>query len=337
MSDNTREKLALISLQGLGNSIINLPVYLALRDAYDLELLCWDNGSAALYRSMGANVIAIRGLSSLPGVAFSVHADRAVALYPNWRRELVALACVRARHKYAPFDSSYVMSRFFPGRRVPVQADIHDIENNSCLSDELQPPGTTPACPAAGSLYAQSFGRVPPRLGWVSLHPTASIPAKSYSIEFWRDLVLGLGISRKIHLYCGRAEWEVRQCQAIIAAVSETGPVSHIFLHVNDRVDRLAEAIAGSDLFIGHDSALMHLAALFDVRLVALWSYADYRRIYPYGSRASVYMAREIRQSGSVPWRERARASDVLAIVEGKPADFRIVPKYKAPVGVHLF
>jgi ADP-heptose:LPS heptosyltransferase len=304
------DDLSLIFLQGLGNSIINFPIYYQLASKFPTQVVVFNNGSAKFYREFGARVIQIDQVSDLLNLR-TEKSGKAATLYPNWKRELLGLSCIRAKEKYH-FPSGTWLAPAFPGRKLPAISTRHDIENGSEL------------CKALGVEFdrrldlSAELGLRPTPAKYVVIHPTASTPFKYYPINFWHKLIRYLESQfGTVHIISGRAPAEMQFCEAI--------KNSKCLHHAGMGFKELAQLLAGSELFIGLDSSMMHLASMFRRRVVALWTFADFRRIYPYTSDANIYIPKEVLSLKrfdypveELSWIKRANPEEFIQILEGR-------------------
>jgi ADP-heptose:LPS heptosyltransferase len=194
----------------------------------------------------------------------------------------------------------------------------------------------------------EAFGLPPlqPHAGkTLAIHPTASTVVKYYPLEFWKALVNGLKDDfSKLRVFYGRGAEEAEFVKAIRENLAPSW-AGRYELCANLGFKEVAASLQACDYFIGSDSALVHLAALFDKPLLGLRGFGDYRRIYPYGDNSSVYLPREVINttdseypSTVPPYLKRANAESVIEIVRGtRKADFSIQPTLKKEVRFHVF
>ncbi|WPU65845.1 glycosyltransferase family 9 protein [Peredibacter starrii] len=304
------EKLTLIFLQGLGNSILNFPIYYSLIQKYDVEILTYKNGSSDFYRELGAKVTEVASLKDLLVKSYRNKSDIVITLYPNWRRELVAINLADGLRKY--HFKIPKLSQYFIGRCLEVDHEIHDVENNLRILRVLG----LKASPYRDYLVSKTKSSFTGK--YIVLHPTASTMNKYYPLDFWQELVDRLSLKfDRIFILCGHKEEEKNFCGQIVGEKVE--------LKIGLKFNELFSLINGTEFFIGLDSSMMHLAALFDKKIYALWSFADMRRIYPYSSDVSIIAPVEVLETNDfkypkseLPWLKRMSGGEMLKIIEGK-------------------
>jgi ADP-heptose:LPS heptosyltransferase len=151
------------------------------------------------------------------------------------------------------------------------------------------------------------------------LHPTASTNAKYYPLSFWNECVEHFEKQYdEIEILCGRSREEISFCEKINLRSST--------LSVNKSFGYLREKIQKTDLFIGLDSSLAHMASYYAIKTHVLWSFANLKRIYPFNPNASVFAPKEIKYSKDFhypkkapPFLKRASFSD---FINNKPSEF---------------
>lgn len=322
-----------LSLQGLGNSILNDPIVRVLqKNNWRVAIAAFANGSSRYFRDMGFDVIEFSDWRQLRGIRKQRY-ELIFSPFPSWRRELLALISARAAHRAFLFASPYQALNLFSseGKLVP---GIHDLEQNFRLLQSMEI-----HVDAADLTLKQKPST---SVGKIALHPTASTPAKYYPLQFWRNLLAKLSDSfKEIDVFSGPDQDENEFCSAILKNFSPARFHHHSGLDFLTLTKKINEA----DCFIGTDSALMHLAALLDKNVIALWSFADYRRIYPYGNHAKVYLPKEAKEAKSFAYPSatpiylaRAKADDIMAILSNqmKP-NWMIHPTYKDAVRIYEF
>lgn len=327
-------KFSLFTLQGLGNSILAIPVVLSLKSQFQVTLYLINEPAYRLYSdlNLGIELVFIKNLGEL----FTKKLDKsdiAMSLYPNWKRELFALCRCPARQKIFFEYDSFMLKYFLKGTKIH-REEIHDIENNFKALEVLGLPSTYPDLAGFFPLAKHNT---------VVLHPTASTPYKYYPKAFWAELINYLVRQNfQVFIFSGNTEYEKDFCNGIIRS---TGLTTNIRYHAGMRLIDVAKHIAGSRVFIGSDSALMHLAGLLDVFTVALWSFADFRRVYPYGNHSHVYIPEEVLEAQAFfcstrtpALINRAGVQDIIEIIQAaKKETFVLSPRFKSPVKFYKY
>jgi len=338
--------MAFFSLQGLGNSIINFPLLNCLRHFYDIQVICFNNGSSAFFSAYHPNVRGMRSRFQLLRTTWGTNTDASFAAYPTWRRELSStlFSPVKTKILMRPRDNYW--ARLFWDFSADPDPDLHDLENNLNLLRSI--PGIEESDVAAALNIRDAFQMPPtsiqgPRI--LGVHPTASSPVKYYPLAFWTAL---LNLLEKdfdlVEIFCGRSSSEVAFCQSILASLgSSQASRTKIFSGLD--FTTLARKIDSSTYFIGSDSALMHLAALMDKKVLGLWSFANFHLIYPYGNQSQVYVPKETLTASTheyprrIPaYMKRASSEKVSSIVRDIVRhDFALKPLNKKEIRFYEF
>ena len=318
--------MILHSLQGLGNSIINYPILVALRATRPVRVVAFENGSADFFRAFHDDVMGVRTNADLLRLARQTRADEVFTCAPTWRRELAAHCLTRSQVKQVRAAAG--LGSLLTWGAPSARGDVHDLENNLELLGWSEPraPSLAPEVPDLKPDGARRLG----------VHPTASTELKYYGLPFWREMLNGLQNDfDEVHVFCGSDAREIEYARAL----------GGDHLHAGLGFGPLTERLAGLNTFVGTDSALMHLSAQLGRPTVGLWSYADYRRIHPYGDAAAVYVPRETvvakdfrRPAVRPSYLDRARAADVIEIVRGRrTADRQLARRFGPPVALHEY
>jgi ADP-heptose:LPS heptosyltransferase len=331
--------IRVFTLQALGNSILAFPVVNALKENCEIELHLMNLTGFEFYRdlNLGIKLVLYRHTSELI-FKNRTKCDFAVSLYPNWKRELFALLCASSRQKLSFWDEDYPLSRVVPWDKIK-REPVHDLENNWKIVEKLN-------SDASYSDLASLFAKAKERK--VSLHPTSSSRYKFYPQKFWVNLIQYFHSQNlEINVFCGESKEEQDFCDEILG-LSNTNAKMRLFKGMS--FNSVMQTIASSQVFIGLDSALAHLAAFLDIPVVVLWSFGDYTRIYPYGSDVHIYLPEERRKIKRFVFGhlkeyksygdslKRADVQDIVRILEKeKKEDFLIFSKFKKPVKVYLF
>lgn len=304
--------IALIFLQGLGNSIVNFPVYYQLAKKYNVQVITYNNGSSDFFRAMGADTIGCSGKMDILTKSLKCRTHLALSLYPNWKRELLSLKAIRANEKYH-FSSKPWLTPLFTGEMLPSLPRRHDIENNFEVFTRF---GLTYDKKLD---YASELKLVSSANGkYAVVHPTASTQYKYYPAAFWQPIIQNLQERyEKVHIISGRGATELEFCQKIKSDKCE--------YHAGMGFKELSALIANCQFFAGLDSSMMHLAAFFNKPVLSLWSFADFHRVYPYTPDAMIYLPREVIHSKNfiypdeeLFWIKRANPQKVLDIISDK-------------------
>jgi ADP-heptose:LPS heptosyltransferase len=239
---------------------------------------------------------------------------------PLWKRECLAGMVTRTTRKKLciPTDNNY--AKLFDKESVYNSSpQTHDLENslNSVSDIGFSREDFLAAKEEIKKKFIRSDDNKKP---YVVFHPTASSPYKFYPLEFWASIGKDfIEQGHKLYIISGKNEIEEAFCVKLLKMLPSVTYLK------NSSFMELCELIANCNYFIGLDSSIMHLAANFDVPIIGLWSFANYRRIHPYGQHAKVYLPSEVLKSTSfqypkkdLPYLKRADAKKLTDIIMDK-------------------
>lgn len=336
------KSMLFLSLEGLGDSILNLPILKTLEDDYSVKVLCKDNGTFEFLRNLGFDAVGVKSRWEIIKMARKINPDILFVPFPTWKKELAAALVSKAHEKiyYSPVEFSW--GRLFRGYADNPDPEMHIIENSIKLLKLVPQYKNKDVCKMLNlkwmippSVISNPWGSV------LAIHPTGSTEAKYYPPNFWKELWSILRNSfDEIHVFCGRHEPERSYCQSLVKTLGERArlfaglPFSELATHLN-----------AADYFIGSESALLHLCAVLDKPVLGLWCHGNIRVFYPYGNQSKVYVPNEILSTHDyeyppeVPaYVKRASAEQVAAIVQDRTSSsFQIKPLYKNHVHCYLF
>lgn len=341
------QSCAFFSLQGLGNSILNFPILNILRQKHHVQVVCYHNGSSTFFKAFHNNVTGVSKSLELLQIARRLNVSESFATYPTWKREISSTLIVRADQKFImrPLRNAGAWRKIGRYSAEP-ESTKHDLENNIALLRKV--PGS-PADNWEKALNIRTALNLPEKKSGrskiLAVHPTASSVVKFYPLKFWTELLSALQENyEQILLFCGSQKLELQFCQAIVNSLG-TDSKTQFKICSNFSFDLVAQLIDSADNFIGSDSALMHLSALLDKPTVGLWSFANFRAIYPYGNHAKVYIPTETLAAKTYEYPaqkpaylKRASALRIAEIVKSNPKPtYEIQPLYKNAVSFYEF
>ncbi len=286
----------LISVQGIGNTVLMTPVITSLADkGYEVDTIVSDNGSDEIVALTG-NVRkrylwiehdgVIRNLMRLRLELRQARYDEAYALYPNGKRENVLLCLARASRKTRYSDPRYYyrLLDFLPPRKKAPFKRSHDLNSNLKLAGIRDSESSRKAhlgVTSEAREFANQFfeSSVLSDKFVVALHPGGGGLAKRWSEGKYVDLCLRLAQDLNVRLL-------------VFGSQSEESLVHSITQRLSDRavsvcglsIDKVTALLAKSSLLIGNDSALAHIASAMEVPVVAIWGYTDFYRAAPVNS-----------------------------------------------------
>ncbi len=288
------KSVLLISVQGIGNTVLMTPVIEAIAaKGYHVDVVVSDNGSHEVLKLRNdvrrryvwrerENVV--KNLLRLRSEMRRARYDAAYALYPNGKRENVLLGLARAvqKSRYTDRRSRYRLLDFLPAtHKIPLN-EAHDVNNNLRLiqSTESMPHQAAPALSLSGESqdFTEDFLSSKGFSGKfvVAVHPGGGGPAKRWSETKYRELCSRLTQDDSIRLM-------------VFGSASEERLVRDVSQSLGDRalvvcglpIEKVAALISQSQLLVANDSALAHMASGFGVPVIVIWGYTDFRRAAP--------------------------------------------------------
>jgi ADP-heptose:LPS heptosyltransferase len=291
-------KTLLIALQGIGNTAMALHAAekLTKQPFSNLSMVVSNNGSHELAGSMlPKNRVYIwdekKGAAeNVTSIAHSTRQDvfdEVYMAYPSGRREGVIGLLSRAKVKKALCDNDkdlFLFRKIYKSRKLK-PSHIHDISANLFLfgrpyQDYIRPVFITDSIKKTCGDFAEHFfdeNNLSHNFT-IALHPGCKSPGKRWPVENYIKLcrIIDDKMECKFLIIGGREEGFLKKQVASEigknAAISDTASVI-----------QLAALLGKCQLFIGNDSAPMHLATLMATPVTALWGYSDFYRTSPYG------------------------------------------------------
>jgi ADP-heptose:LPS heptosyltransferase len=328
-----KPRMLFFSLQGLGDSLLNLPAFLNIRRKFKVEVICFRNGTSAFFQSFHDCTLGLASRAELLKLLPSLSADAIYFSYPTWKKELSAILLTSSPKKYFLRPPGLYASWLWP-KVASGDTSLHFLENNLLLAQSICG-GDDASLDLIGAFGLQSSSTSEGRT--LCIHPTASSVYKYYPLSFWKELLNELASKfDQISVFCGANAVETGFCQDIKDVVGDrVGKKMTTFVGLP--FDQLIQHLYCGSYFIGSDSSLMHLSALLDRPTLGLWSFANHREMYPYGQSSLVYMPQETLSAfhhgypNAVPsYMKRASGQAVAAITQGlEKASFTIMPRFK--------
>lgn len=317
------------TLQGIGNSINAIRALIPLSEVFNLHVHVMPS-SEKFFRELNFN-----GTIHSYDTRFSIlktskpKLDIALTLSPTWRREFFGALSDRSQSKIILGGVLRVLTNLLtPSSSEWDRHIIHDIDRNYKLLDDMGI-NYNPSL----DYYNYFLDKPTPSRQALVVHPTASSIHKYYPLEFWKEIVYNLSSDfDKVTFLCSTDKTETRFCHKL----KKTLDSSRIEILEGANFRQVCEVVGSAKEFIGLDSSLSHLAALFKTPSTILWANANYNRIHPYSQLSKVYIAKENLNSGTYGYSkeapkfyQRAKTSDVLDIVlNNKKESFSISGRF---------
>ncbi|MBI5408630.1 MAG: glycosyltransferase family 9 protein [Nitrospirae bacterium] len=250
---------------------------LALAQLPERQVYIWDESKAA-----AKNIIRLG--RALRHTCF----DRVYLAYPSYKREGVIGLLARAGEKKVLLDGAgdwkYFRKIYRSKNRKP--ANIHDINANYALfgvaSQGYLNPGGMFNMKVENDYkdYADSFfsesGLASKFV--IAVHPGANGGGKRWDPEKLIKLCRELNERFACRFVIVGGSDELKLKQTVAKGLGENAVMLN-----SSTLSQTASIIQRCDLFIGNDSAPMHISAILGVPVAALWSYTDFHRTSPYG------------------------------------------------------
>ena len=278
----SRRRWLIISLQGLGDTIMLTPLLRRLDAMPDVSLtmVLSDNGSAQYIRTLHLRRLseiyiwrerdsAVKNILRLAPLLARDAFDTAVATYPSGRRESLLLFVVRADEKRIfRYYKGFLKSWQFLHPRAPVaDPGLHNVEANARLLGVPLPENRARAC-------RLSDNEIPT----VGFHIGSKGESKRWSVDNFAQVM-----------------WTLRErfgCRLVVfAGRDEVGLVEMLRARLSEGFEALVgrdfteviTSLSGLALFVGNDSSVAHLASTVGVPTIVLWSFGEFWRVSPYG------------------------------------------------------
>lgn len=192
----------------------------------------------------------------------------ALATYPDGRRENLLMFITRAKTKRIYYDGNRPLWRL-QFLNIPYSTFIdfkkaeHDVVLNTKLFDTK-----------AEMLLEKCEGNVE----YIVMHPGVSVESRRWDIENFAEICRRLvGEGTKVVAIGNKDELE------ILGRLKEAG--AHTF---SGSISETIEIMKRATAFLGNDSSMAIISALLGVPTLTIFTYADYRRTAPVGTRSYV-------------------------------------------------
>jgi heptosyltransferase III len=265
-----RGKILVVRGGAIGDFILTLPAISALRTTFPdthLEVLGYPN-VAELARAGGL----IDGFRSIEAGPLSRFFARNAKLDPGWMEYFESFNLIIS-YLYDPDEvfrtnvGRASKAQFIQGRHRPdEEGNVHATAVFLKPLEQLAIFDPDPA-PRIFLRDGDGSGLALPPGKWIAIHPGSGSERKNWPVAHWKKLLQWILAStdRNIVLVGGEAEGGrveelARELDAKRVRRAERLPLSE-----------LAALLARSELFLGHDSGITHLAAAVGCRGIVLW------------------------------------------------------------------
>ncbi len=293
-----KRKLLFISLQGLGNAILYLPIIKKLSISYDIDLVL-SNDSVTDFYNYSPHIQNVFNIKKFLKIILLKKYDIAIASFPNCRRENIVLFFCKAKSKLC-FSSKekYFRNLFFlnySNKKLP-DGERHYIDNLSELIS-VKPNLTITVHDIIGHYHSENAKIVSTiNSEFITLH-VSSVAAKRIENEEITKVVEYLLLNRYCEFATLLGTNSERSINESIISNIDTKLQARLKLVDDVSIRDIALLMSRSKLHIGLDSSLSHLAALFQIPSLII-GHLGVHRIYPYNPNAKIIINSDIKQIG---------------------------------------
>lgn len=278
-----QENVLIISLQGLGNTVMLTPIlkYLDKQNKKIITLVLPDNGSYQFIKSLNLKTVkkiyvwkekerTIQNILQLTKQLRNEKFNVAYATYPSAKRENTILFLSRAkkRRMLKCHKGFFKLWQFLNPTAEKADYTLHDIENNARLF-------RVPIFEINKKEAKLNFssGEIV-----VGLHVGSKGLSKRWDIDKYAELM------HKLRDSCG--------CRFLVIAGKEEACLINAIKYkipwdfdvlLGPEFDELMTKISSLTLLVGNDSSIAHISALMGIPTVVIWSFAQFWRVCPYG------------------------------------------------------
>jgi ADP-heptose:LPS heptosyltransferase len=280
--ERTEGRILVIRGGAIGDFILTLPVFAALRERFPkthLEVLGYPHiASLALAGGL------VDGVQSIEARALAGFFARNGTLDERLTRYFQSFE-VAISYLYDPDEIFRVnfercsKAQFHQGPHRPDESkETHATEvflkplerlaiyNADPVPKLALPTTATPDGSPAGSLRpAEASGT--PTAPWIAMHPGSGSEQKNWPEENWNALLRRIASDTNWNLLIVGGEAEGDRVDRLARLL----PPSRVALARSLRLTDLAARLGGCDFFLGHDSGIAHIAAAVGLRGFALW------------------------------------------------------------------
>jgi heptosyltransferase-2 len=271
LSAKSKAKILVIRGGAIGDFILTLPVFAALRQQFpesSLEVLGYPQ--IAQLAVAGGLADSVRAIESRPMAGFFARGmDLDFDLSVYFSRFIITIS-----YLYDPDEilkeniercshTQFIIGPHRPdegGRAHATEAFLKPLEKLTIFGAETAPRLNIPLAPD---------NALPPGK-WLAVHPGSGSEGKNWPERKWAELLpmVVANTDLNILLIGGEAEGER------LGMLSATLPAARMKLARNLPLPALAQQMKQCTAFIGHDSGISHLAAALDLPGLILWGYS---------------------------------------------------------------
>lgn len=291
--DPARTKGSILVIRGgaIGDFILTLPVFRALREAFpDTRIEALAYPKIAKLGEISGTLDATRPIEARPLAGFFA---RRGALDAGFRTYFSRFSII-VSYLYDPdeffqnnvrscSDAQFILGPFRPDESSDTHATDALLEPLNALA--VFNADAAPQIPVSPNLEWRQ-----PQERWLAIHPGSGSERKNWPEARWAEALTRWkeALSCNFLIVGGEAEGDRLDTLATVL------PPDRVQVKKSLPLDQLASVLASCDGFVGHDSGISHLAAAVGARGVVLWG-----------------------ETNDKVWRPRSDAFHVLKAVEG--------------------
>ncbi|MGV3755920.1 MAG: glycosyltransferase family 9 protein [Verrucomicrobiota bacterium] len=284
-----RNQILVIRGGAIGDFIVTLPVFAALREMFPesrLETVAY-SGVAQLAVE-GGLVHGYRSIESRQFAGFFAgkgDLDRDWSAYFNQFAIIISYLYDPDEHLQSNIkrvcEAQYIQGPHRPDETQPIHATealLKPLERLAIFSPEAVP-----------KLKLKDAGILPKATGekWLALHPGSGSERKNWPLASWSALIQKLlaETSWKLLVIGGEADGQK------LEAIQKLLPTERVMVLRNAPLTSVAQALQRCDLYLGHDSGISHLATALGMPGVLLWGPSNQQVWGPRSEKVKVIVA----------------------------------------------
>lgn len=264
----TRGKILVIRGGAIGDFILTLPVFAALRVQFPethLEVLGYPRVTELALA--GGLVDAARSIESRALAMFfaeSAPLDREMAAYFAGFNIVVSFLYDPDEHfqenvrRISP--AQFIAGPHRPDETQPLHATevfLKPLERLAIFGADAEP----------RLLLASTNGHAPAAGRWIAAHPGSGSEKKNWPEWRWKEFLAALLAREPVNVLLVGGEAEAGRCQRLASAL----PAARVAVAENRPLAELARKLLHCEAFVGHDSGVTHLAAALGLPGLVLW------------------------------------------------------------------
>ncbi|HEX8524365.1 MAG TPA: glycosyltransferase family 9 protein [Tepidisphaeraceae bacterium] len=338
MPQQSAFKVLIPIVAGIGNALLAVPMIRRLkrhRPDASITILARIDAMAEVFRRLPEiDEVLVTGKGAR-GILTNIQSSRSrrpdLYLIPfpsnRWQYAMLALTGGAKQKILHGYPIGYWRAMHFVGTRIPAIQGLHDVQQNLNLLKALNIPDLTPEppiFPLRPEDYSLPQGAKPTPSGLGAPRPlaihagsakTILARAKRWPPDRYAQLIDRLQVEQSHPIILLEGPDEEGVGDEITQHIRSTKP--HV-IRLRGPLGEAAAILEQSDLYIGSDSGLAHLAAAVGTPAVTIFSAADPDRVCPFGYRHLVVQPPGETPTFLYPWQATAPklAPDALTNIQ---------------------